>query len=84
MGGRRRDPTTASFTPEPLIDALNDCLNPASRFNIRVSECALEFFARLYEQLDVRPDFLVSHMEKGTCQGCGVEYSQVQVMVTSW
>lgn len=71
----------SAFSPEPLVDALNDCVNLTARFNIRLRECALEFLCRLWEELDLRPGFLVTHVEIGTCQGCAVQYEQVMKLV---
>jgi hypothetical protein len=81
MAMRRRDPGVAPFSPEPLVNALNECLNHASRFNIRLRECALEFLFRLWQELDLRPEFLISHVERGSCQGCRVDYEQVMEVV---
>ena len=77
MAGKRRDPTIAPFSPEPLVTALNACVVPQNRFDVRDYGCALEFLYHLLEHLDIHPGYIVSNIERGTCQGCGMIYTKV-------
>jgi hypothetical protein len=74
---RRRDPSTAPFSVVPLIDAVNE--SQVHQFLYMNFECAVEFMEVFLSELQLLPDYLVTHLEVGTCQECGARSQQVSV-----
>jgi hypothetical protein len=74
---RRRDPSNAPFSVVPLIDAVN--ASQIHKFDYMNYECAAEFFDVLLCELELLPDYLVTHLEVGTCQECGARSQQVGI-----
>ena len=77
MGGRRRNPGASAFSPEPLIQAVNQLLAANLTFKYNEEQCcANELLGALFGQLSLRPGFLVRHREVGTCH-CNQQLEQV-------
>lgn len=77
MAGRRRNPSTPAFSPEPLVQAVNQLLAANLKYKYKEEQCcANEFLGTVFDQLSLRPGFLVQPREVGTCH-CNQQLEQV-------
>ena len=77
MGGRRRNPSIPAFSPEPLVQAVNQLLPTNLNFKYHEEQCcANELLGTLFGHVSLRPGFLVRHREVGTCH-CNQKLEQV-------
>ena len=79
---QRRDPNIPALSPQPLVDAVNK-LNK-QQFNIKNSECALDFMNSILQNIDLEPGYLANHSEVGTCIFCGQEVAQISDLHQNW
>ena len=79
--GQRRNPRQLPFSPVPVMQALNACLQLNGQYQYTIAQGwdAASFLSSLLGELAVAPGFLVETLEEGVCQQCGNASQQVTV-----
>ena len=82
LGAQYRNPAGPLFHAQDLVTALNPCLPPADRFPHGALGDTMELLAStggggILGHLVLNPHYLVTYLQEGTCNTCGVLYQQV-------